>query len=48
MGHLRQVLMSLVKESFKAAALSSLFPLQQKKSVSMNEHPPEGDVRAVY
>lgn len=48
MGHLRQALMSFAKEPFRAAALSSLFPLEQKKGVSMNEHSPEGDMRAVY
>lgn len=43
MEHLGEALMS-----FKAATLSSLFPLEQEKGVSRNEHSPEGDVRAVY
>lgn len=43
MEHLRQALMS-----FKAATLSSLFPLEEEKGVSRNEHSPEGDGRAIY
>lgn len=47
MGHLRQALMSFVKDPFKAATLSNLFPLEEK-GVGINEHSPKGHVRAIY
>lgn len=48
MGDLRQALMSFAKESFKTAALRNLFPLEQKKGVSMNEHSPEGEMWGLF